>query len=87
VDSTEGQVAFVEYMHRGVEVADQTQPAGRAAWRPKQWRKDLGEDVLSDSQFWAWIADGTIRSVKVGGCRLIVESPAEFTARHAAAAP
>ena len=50
-----------------------------AAWRVKPWKKHV---PLSDSQIWELIATGEIKSVKIGGCRLITESPEEFIARH-----
>jgi hypothetical protein len=53
-------------------------------WRIDPWRIEAGG--FSRSQIHAWIAEGTIDSAKVGGARVILESPREFLERHRAPA-
>jgi hypothetical protein len=50
------------------------------AWRINPWLKAV---PLSRSQINEYIADGTIRSVRIGGARLLLDSPEDFVARFA----
>jgi hypothetical protein len=60
---------------------DQVDPAKRVAWRPAEWRKEF---PASHSQLCAWVREGYIASAKVGGMRVILESPQAFLDRHLA---
>jgi len=48
-------------------------------WKMRQWREAV---PLSHSQVHDLISSGVIPSVKIGGARLITESPAAFIERH-----
>ena len=56
-----------------------TSTTKQLAWKIKAWREAV---PLSHSQVCEYIANGTIPSVKIGGSRLITESPAAFLERH-----
>lgn len=56
-------------------------PPQRRAWRPNEW---LQEVPVSRSQLYEWLKTGKIDSVRVGGTRLITESPTAFIERHRA---
>ena len=51
----------------------------KVAWRPKEF---LAAVPVSHSQLFEWLKDGTIPSAKIGGARMITESPQDFLARH-----
>jgi hypothetical protein len=54
-------------------------PAKPVAWRPNVWRQSV---PLSNSQVREFIRDGVIPSVRIGGARMITESPEAFIERH-----
>jgi hypothetical protein len=49
------------------------------AYRVNQWLKAV---PLSRSQIFEYIGDGTIRSAKIGGARLILDQPEDFVERY-----
>jgi hypothetical protein len=50
------------------------------AWRINEWRKAV---PLSRSQVYEFLSDGTIRSAKIDGARLILDRPEDFVERFA----
>ena len=62
---------------------DQNNPGGstKVGWRVIEFANDSG---LSRSTIWNRIADGSLKTVKVGKAHVIVTSPAEFLASKAA---
>lgn len=49
----------------------------KCGWRVTEWGRDVG---LSRAYVWRLISDGTIKSVKSGGARIILTPPAEYLA-------
>jgi hypothetical protein len=55
------------------------QPLQRRAWRINEWRQEV---PFSRAQIQEWIKDKTLDSVRIGGARLVLTSPADFIKRH-----
>lgn len=51
----------------------------KKGWRVNEFAAELG---CGHATIWSKIAEGKIRSVKIGGMRIITESPDEYLARH-----
>jgi hypothetical protein len=55
----------------------------QVGYRMDPWREEFGG--VSRAQVHEWIRTGELPSVKVGGMRVITESPEDFLAKHAKA--
>jgi hypothetical protein len=60
----------------------QKQKPKQAGYRIDPWCEEFGG--VSRAQVFEWIREGKLPSVKVGGMRVITQSPEDFLAKHAA---
>ena len=73
----------INHTEGGVKGSSKPIEYPRAGWRINPWAEAVG---LSRSQVYEFIKTGMIRTVKIGGSRIITTPPDQFLAEQAKAA-
>jgi hypothetical protein len=76
-------VIVVNHTEGGVKGSPKPVEYTRAGWRVNPWADAVG---ISRSQVYEFIKAGMVRTVKIGGSRIIVTPPDQFLAEQAKAA-